>query len=236
MTIAPVELSALEGLIDHVQALLEGDFMPSADLTSATGLKLSGALKPLSDAAHRLRELRDQVRTSQRKLERELPVMSNYLSWYRARSEAHHTHIRRVHDAFRITREQLLAVAGEVEQATLPATPSFNQSLHARTGMISADPDLCREVLRVIAGRADDDDPVLILGETGTGKELLAKAIHQAGKRAARPILTLNCGAFTEDLLASELFGHVKGAFTAHRSSAAQRKVGCGSNRRAAGG
>ncbi|MGY6275107.1 sigma-54 interaction domain-containing protein [Methylomonas sp. MgM2] len=61
---------------------------------------------------------------------------------------------------------------------------------------------------------AQRDVPVLIYGETGTGKELFAKAIHNASSRADKPLLTLNCGAIPKELIDTTLFGHTKGAFT----------------------
>lgn len=79
-----------------------------------------------------------------------------------------------------------------------------------------------QEVYRLLENLSKTDTTVLITGESGTGKELIAKALHYSGPRAYRPMVTVNCSALAENLLESELFGHVKGAFT----GAVQNKTG----------
>jgi two-component system response regulator HydG len=71
-----------------------------------------------------------------------------------------------------------------------------------------------REVYSVIASVAPTDATALVLGESGTGKELVARAIHKASQRSSHAFVAINCGALTESVLESELFGHVRGAFT----------------------
>ncbi|WP_433970942.1 sigma 54-interacting transcriptional regulator [Tunturiibacter lichenicola] len=79
-----------------------------------------------------------------------------------------------------------------------------------------------RQVLKQVAKVAPSNSTVLILGETGTGKELIARALHRRSNRATRAFVRVNCAAIPQSLIASELFGHEKGAFT----GALQRRVG----------
>jgi len=81
------------------------------------------------------------------------------------------------------------------------------------SGLIGRAPSML-EIYKMIARVSDSPAAVLITGESGTGKELVARAIHNHGARATEPFVAVNCGALTETLLESELFGHVKGSFT----------------------
>ncbi len=89
--------------------------------------------------------------------------------------------------------------------------------------------DPIRRIEALVKRVAPTREPVLLTGESGVGKELLAHAIHYFSKRRDHELLIVNCGAFAEDLLASELFGHVRGAFTgAHRDRAGKFELADG--------
>ncbi len=105
----------------------------------------------------------------------------------------------------------------ERRSALQPSTPTMRkkQSKPADAGPKIIGSSLAMErILRLIIKAAPTDLPILILGETGTGKELIAQRVHASSARSRKPLVAINCAALTETLLESELFGHVKGAFT----------------------
>jgi PAS domain S-box-containing protein len=106
-------------------------------------------------------------------------------------------------------REENAALREEIDKASM-----FEE-------IVGTSPAL-KAVLLHISKVATSDSTVLITGETGTGKELVARAIHRRSDRVSRPFVSVNCAAIPRDLIASELFGHEKGAFT----GATQRRLG----------
>ncbi len=98
------------------------------------------------------------------------------------------------------------ADTGRKNAATRPVPTGVDRLIGTSSGLARI-----RSTVMLLAAQ---DAPVLITGETGTGKELVARAIHDSGPRAAGPFLAINCGAIAESLLESEIFGHERGAFT----------------------
>jgi two-component system response regulator HydG len=120
------------------------------------------------------------------------------------------------------------AVAITVAQAAehkrlVDRTHRLEQQLEAqeRFGELIGNSPRMLDVYRLIEGVAAATSTVLILGESGTGKELVARAIHQRGARAGKPFVPVNCAAIPKELVESELFGHVRGAFTGAQNARA---------------
>jgi len=110
--------------------------------------------------------------------------------------------------------KSLLDKIAQALSLSAPAHSAKQGSPEAWQDQIISRSSRMAEVLAEARMVAQSDASVLLRGESGTGKELLALAIHQAGARASKPFIAVNCGAIPEALLESELFGHVKGAFT----------------------
>jgi PAS domain S-box-containing protein len=110
--------------------------------------------------------------------------------------------------------------ADELERQNVYLREALDADLHF--GEIHGRSAAMQQVFRAIELVADTDSSVLLLGETGTGKELIARAIHRSGRRRAAVMVKVNCGALPATLVESELFGHERGAFT----GAVQQKKG----------
>jgi len=106
-------------------------------------------------------------------------------------------------------KDKIVALRGAVDQASM-----FEEIVGTSAAL--------QRVLSLVSKVAPTDASVLVTGETGTGKELVARAIHRCSRRSSRAFVSVNCAAIPRDLMASELFGHEKGSFT----GALQRRLG----------
>jgi formate hydrogenlyase transcriptional activator len=116
--------------------------------------------------------------------------------------------------------EEIAALKGRLERENVYLQEEIDRE-HNFVEMVGSSPALL-DVLRRVESVAPTDLSVLVYGETGTGKELIARAIHDRSARRDRPLVKVNCSAIPTGLVESELFGHVKGAFT----GALERRIG----------
>jgi PAS domain S-box-containing protein len=127
---------------------------------------------------------------------------------------------KQAEEELRTAHEEVSQLKNQLEEENIYLKEEI--SLERDFGEIVGESDALKYVLFKIQQVAPTESTVLITGETGTGKELVARAIHDASRRRDRPLVRVNCGALSPSLIESELFGHEKGAFT----GASSRKIG----------
>ncbi len=155
--------------------------------------QISQKREALVEAENRLRELKTRLQTEMDEKQKLSEKTLNLTEERKKAVQSLEKHLRDLEDAV-------------VSEDKIPKS-QFPGIIHApESKMVS--------VLSLVQKLALDDISVLILGETGTGKELVARAIHEASSRKKAPFIAVNCGALPETLLESELFGHEKGSFT----------------------
>jgi transcriptional regulator with GAF, ATPase, and Fis domain len=116
--------------------------------------------------------------------------------------------------ALAVTNAEQRALLQELREGDQARAALFEKELFVPSDLDASEAPAVRDLARRARQVAETDTPVLILGETGTGKERLARFVHEASKRARGPFVKINCAALPDGLLESELFGHTKGAFT----------------------
>ncbi len=142
-------------------------------------------------------------------------IMTAYSTWDRAveamRLGAYH-YIKKPFDT-QVDVKATLQRALQVRRAQADLAEGFDAMLR-RIGFVVGYSKVMQQVRDLILRAAPTDSTVLIQGDSGVGKELIARALHHGSPRSERPFIAVNCGALTETLLESELFGHAKGSFT----------------------
>lgn len=218
--------SALDAIIELDDALTVTRLNPAAeDIFSNAGLDLIGrhvSVLLTVESARTLAKLIDELRAmpegrrslwiaggliARRGAGAEFPAEAT-LSQFELRRRTFYTLILRDVNERLEAERKILALTAETEllREELQALQQYDAIMGESASL--------RHVLRDVAQVAETDATVLIMGETGTGKELIARAIHRASRRRERPLVTVNCAAIPSSLIESEFFGHETGAFT----------------------
>jgi transcriptional regulator with GAF, ATPase, and Fis domain/CHASE2 domain-containing sensor protein len=152
--------------------------------------------KQLRDKEIALEEAKTHLHEYQEKLEKEAKQTEAMISVAKNQEDS----IRQLESELHDLRTYIIPEQSHSEE-------EFSEIIHSPKSKVG-------EVLELVNRVRNEDITVLLIGETGTGKELIARAIHQTSSRKNKPFVAVNCGALTETLLESELFGHEKGSFT----------------------
>jgi DNA-binding NtrC family response regulator len=206
-------------LIPGVAQLL---FAQASVLLPVVPLLLSVALATAGGSWYRQRQTRNRLFALEREKEdvvarlhdREEKVKSLEQELTDARSNNAENRIIELQSEIRKYKTEIRTLSSRADDLVpSPAPPSDARTLQF-DGIIGAADGPMKSVVGLVEKIAPSEAPVLILGESGTGKELIARALHKRSNRPTGPFVAVNCGALSETLLESELFGHEKGSFT----------------------
>ncbi|HTR48867.1 MAG TPA: sigma-54 dependent transcriptional regulator [Verrucomicrobiae bacterium] len=185
----------------------------------------NGRVEEVSSGAHALSKL-ESTPFDVLVLDRHLPDLDSQEIADLARSRFAPMEVRLVDSRVVAQRNATEPVTSVVPAAPIPPLPARQQSApidpQALPGMVGTSRAM-QQVYRMARLVAPRDTTVLITGETGTGKEVVARAIHELSSRSQNPFVVVNCAAIPESLLEAELFGHARGAFTGAVQSRAGR-------------
>jgi transcriptional regulator with GAF, ATPase, and Fis domain/CHASE2 domain-containing sensor protein len=160
-------------------------------------------------------ELKSMLEEQISKKEKEIIEAQEKLTEYQTQVTDQEKQSQEIMELAEERKRAILRMESELRDLNVYAKSEAKSEVGEEFGdIIHAPESKLKEVLELIHRIRTDDIPVLIMGETGSGKEIIARAIHRTGVRSDKPFIAINCGALTETLLESELFGHEKGSFT----------------------
>lgn len=192
-------------------------FLPFALPLIASGCSMIAAsLALLVDSRRRLHEEKHRLHREISMIESERTAVRSQLSALEKQLQQQERENRTLAGQTQVLIEEKQLAMARLDEHLEELQPAAlgRGSAEEEWGLIHASGGAMERVVDLVRRIGPEDLPVLLLGETGTGKEVVARALHAASKRSAKPFVAINCSALTETLLESELFGHEKGSFT----------------------
>jgi len=215
-TIMPVALAAIIIVVGFILFAAGGILLPLTALVFTAVFTATAALlvrqQRIKQKVDSLQAEKDVVLAQLHDREAKLALLEReLLQMQEARSADRTTELL---EEIRRSRAEIRALTSRADDMEVYREEDVSRSTGEFEGMIHAPDGKMGPVIDFVRKIATSTAPVLVLGESGTGKELVARAIHRRSTRAQGPFVAVNCGALSENLLESELFGHEKGAFT----------------------
>jgi transcriptional regulator with PAS, ATPase and Fis domain len=225
LAIEPGELEALEAVIEMTLVLVGQSPEARPRAAGDRPVVAEAALRRLATARDELHALRDRVEETRRRVQALLPSMQLHARLGEARLAGYVSVLERMQQSFRETArsmEQLRSLPLRPAPAGAIVLDACDTRLCDDTGIVTRDPMLIEQLHTILELAERGEGTLLVLGDSGTGKEVVARAIHRRSGRREGPFVAVNVAAIPSGLFESEMFGHEKGAF----SGAMARHIG----------